>query len=192
MVLVFKSILVALVGVALGLAITFKSVERGVGFEAVHVGPWTGWPKSGAREADPYARAARARSGEIPLGITEGLAFIAGQDSAGAPLNSRCDAVLAGATPPARFWTLTATTPDGRFFDSPANRREFTSSEVVRDATGAFSVDIAAAARPGNWLPVAPNQAFQLVFRLYDTPASASAFTLEAAQMPTIARGRCA
>ena len=107
---ILKLIVIATAGVALGLAATFVSVERsqnlgqgaGLWFGAVKAGPWTGWPKTGTRDADPYARAFFARTGETPLGITEGLSFIARQDSRGAWLEPRCDYLVSGAVPPAR------------------------------------------------------------------------------------------
>ena len=68
---ILKMIIIAAAGVALGLAATFFSVERsqnlgqgaGLWFGAVKAGPWTGWPKTGTRDADPYARALFARTG---------------------------------------------------------------------------------------------------------------------------------
>ena len=42
-----KILIVTLVGIGLGLAMTFFAVERGMGFGAVKAGPWTGWPRSG-------------------------------------------------------------------------------------------------------------------------------------------------
>ena len=44
-------------------------------FGRVRVGPWTAWPQSGSREADPYMRAIIARRGDLPLGLGEGLAL---------------------------------------------------------------------------------------------------------------------
>lgn len=191
MLLVLKYLLVVTLGVALGLAGTFLSVEEGLGFGAVRAGPWTGWPKTGSRDADPYARAARARSGEMPLGITEGLSFLARADDAGRPLDPRCDYVVSGATPAARFWTLTAMTPEGLLLDTRPRQYGFTSSEVVRGVSGEFAIAIASRARPGNWLPVAPDQPFILMLRVYDTTVSASASAIDASLMPNIRRQRC-
>ncbi len=192
MALALKSLFVVALGVAIGLFATFLAVERGVGFGATRAGPWTGWPKSGSLEADPYTLAARARNGYTPLGLTEGLGFVARVDSAGAPLDSRCDYLVSGATPATRFWTLTVRTPEGRLVRTNADIHGLTSSEVVRDSSGGFVIDVAASARPGNWLPVAPGQPFALALRLYDTVVSAAANTLDAGMMPSIRRGRCA
>ena len=192
MALALKSLFVVALGVAIGLFATFAAVEQGVGFGATRAGPWKGWPKSGSVEADPYTLAARARNGDTPLGLTEGLSFVADVDSAGAPLDSRCDYRVGGATPVARFWTLTVRAPDGRLVETDTGVHGLTSSEIVRDSTGGFMIDVAAAARPGNWLPTPPGRRFVLALRLYDTVVSSAANTLDADMMPTIKRGRCA
>ncbi len=181
-----------ILGVALGLTVTLETVSGGPEFGAVQAGAWTGWPKEGAADVDPYTRAQRARSGDTPLGLTEGLTFVASADDSGTRFDSRCDYIVRGAVPPTRFWTLIATSPTGALLDTSTRRYEFTSSEIIRDDKGAFAIAVAGTARPGNWLPVVRGEPFRLVLRLYDTPASASAFTLDASQMPSIRRGACA
>ena len=196
---ILKMIVIATAGVALGLAATFFSVERsqdtglgaGVWFGAVKAGPWTGWPRSGTRDADPYARALFARNGETPLGITEGLSFIARQDSRGDLLEPRCDYSVSGAVPPARFWTLSALSPDGHILPASSARSGFTSSEVLRKTGGDFEIRVAASARPGNWLQVVHDLPFLLMLRLYDTSLSANAFFVTERAMPAIVREGC-
>ena len=61
------------VGVFLGLFVTFVVVERGNGFEAIAAGPWTGWPRNGTSDTDPYTRAILAYSGEMSLSESEGM-----------------------------------------------------------------------------------------------------------------------
>ena len=179
-------------GVALGLALTFVAVERGLGFGAVNAGPWTGWPRTGSRDADPYARAVLSRTGETPLGTAEGLSFVARADSAGALLDPRCDYVVGGATPAARWWTISVMTPEGRLVPNAARVTGFTSAEIVRDAEGAFEIIASSAARPGNWLPLEPSSPFIFVLRLYDTTLSATSSALDGNSMPSITRRRCA
>ncbi len=196
---ILKMIVIAAAGVALGLAVTFISVERsqdtgfgaGLWFGAVKAGPWTGWPRTGTRDADPYARALFARTGETPIGITEGLSFIARDDSKGAAFEARCDYSVFGSVPAARFWTLSALTPDGHALAASSKRSGFTSSELLRDTNGDFQIRIATSARPGNWLQVINGQPFVLMLRLYDTSLSANAFSVVEAAMPTIRKGAC-
>ena len=187
-----KTLVAVTLGVALGLTATFFAVERGLGFGAVRAGPWTGWPKAGSRDADPYARAVLSRTGETPLGVAEGLGFTARTDSDGALLDPRCDYSVSGAVPAARWWTLTVLTPEGRFFDTPSKIHGLTSAEVVRDADGAFEIVLSRAARPGNWLQIAGETPFILMLRVYDTTMSATSSAIDARSMPVIARRACA
>ena len=125
------------------------------------------------------------------LGTAEGLSFSAAVDSTGARLRTGCDYRVSGATPVARNWTLGLARPDGTLIATPFARYGFTSSELLRDARGDFHIDIARAARPGNWLPLPGEGDFLLVLRLYDSPHSTSAKTLEARELPTINAERC-
>jgi hypothetical protein len=186
-----KLLATLLVGGALGLAATWASVARGVSFGAVSVGPWVAFPRTGARDRDPYAAAALARSGEIPLDLAEGLAFHAHVDSDGAPLAGGCVYRLEGPAPPARFWTITALDARGFLLDNPAGRHGFTSTEMLRAEDGGFEIVIAPSARAGVWLPGPRSGAFTLALRLYDTPVAAVAGGLTAAGVPSIRREGC-
>jgi hypothetical protein len=187
-----KTLLAAIIGVALGLTATWFAVERGYGFGAVSSGPWTGWPKTGSRDADPYARAIIARTGEVPLGLAEGLSFTARTDETGAELNPSCDYTLSDPVPPARYWTVTAMTPRGALIDNPAGHFGLTSAEIVRDMRGKFEITVSRQARAGNWLPLGDAPEFVLVLRLYDTPLSSASSSIGITPMPQLKRGRCA
>lgn len=179
------------VAVVTGLGGTWLAISAGAGFETLKVGPWVSHPRNGAIDADPYARAVIVRTGEIPLGLGEGLAFTAGRDSAGQPLVSSCSYRVFGRVPPTRFWTLAAHEVDGSLMPNPADRWSFTSGEVVRDSSGRVAVEVSHEVRPGNWLPVGSDRRFQLTLRLYDTPVSGAAAALEAQAMPRIDRVSC-
>lgn len=183
--------LVLICGTLLGLGATWGAVWKGFGFGAVAAGPWTAWPRAGSREADPYARAALSRTGEVPLDLTEGLTFFARADSAGADLSQRCRYVIAGPVPPARYWTLTVTNSEGALVANTAQRYGFTSAEILRDERGAFSIILSRTARAGNWLPWGGSGAPMLVLRLYDTPVSAAAGALGADALPAIVKEGC-
>ena len=186
-----KTLAVACLGLTLGLVLTHFSVNRGLGFGAVRAGPWTAWPRAGSLEIDPYGHAALSRTGEAPLGLSEGLSFIATTDSAGRPLDGGCVYSLAGKVPPARYWTVSAVTPEGRLIDNAARRYGFTSSEILRRAGGAFAITLARDTQPGNWLPTGEATVLSLVLRVYDSPVSATASTLTAQGLPSIERAAC-
>ena len=65
--------------------------------------------------------------------------------TAGAPLDGRCDVVLAGITPQARYWTITLYDPNGRLVANSVQRHGFTSQEIMRSADGSFEIMVGAA-----------------------------------------------
>ena len=107
----------------------------------------------------------------------------------GNALDGRCDVVVSGTTPPARFWTLTLYDPDGRLVANSVNRYGFTSQEIVRRADGTFEIAIAPRARAGNWLPTGGIERYMLMLRLYDTPVGVATRTGREAPMPSIVHG---
>lgn len=158
------------VAVAVGVSSAWYAIERGRIFGAVVVGGWTAWPSEGGEDPDPYDLAMLTRTGEVPLGSGEGLTFVADHDAGGAPLRGTCTYEVAGQTPVARLWTLTATDDAGRLMVNVARRAGFHSREIVRRTDGSFVITVSPDPSPGNWLPVAAAGRIKLVLRLYDTP----------------------
>ena len=158
---------------------------------SVRIGPWTTWPKIGSREADPYARAVVARSGDVPLGVGEGLAFVASVDSAGRDLDASCSYRVGSMTPQARYWTLTVYDADRRPARTDLGRSGMTSAEILRRDDGSFLVELSRTVRPGNWLQLPSSASFTLILRLYDTPVAAGSAALDARVLPSIERGEC-
>jgi hypothetical protein len=189
--LLFGSFLTLLLAAAIGLGATWLTISRGVAFGALTIGPWTAWPKSGSPEIDPYARASIARSGELPIGLGDGVAFYARGDDAGDDFDGRCTFTLTGLTPAARYFTITLYDPAGRLVANTLDRHGFTSEELLRDIDGRFAVNVAPRARPGNWLPTGGIDRYVLVLRLYDTPIGVRNRTSKEAPMPAIARKEC-
>jgi hypothetical protein len=174
-----------------GLGTTWLALTRDPAFGAVAIGAWTAFPKSGTRDIDPYARAAIARSGELPVGSGDGVAFFARTDDDGRPLDGRCDVRISGTTPQARFWTLTLYDPKGQLVANTLQRYGFTSQEVIRGADGQFEVRITSRARSGNWLPTGGIERYALMMRLYDTPVGVATRTQRDAPMPQISTVAC-
>jgi hypothetical protein len=179
------------VAAVFGLGLTQFALTRGTAFGAIHIGAWTAWPKTGTADIDPYARAAIARSGELPIGSGDGVAFFASSDDAGKSLDGRCTVTISGTTPAARFWTLTLYDLDGRLVPNAVDRYGFTSQEIARRTDGSFEIAVSARARPGNWLPTGGIDRFVVVLRLYDTPVGVATRTAKDAPMPAVAQGSC-
>ena len=189
--LLFGSFLTLLVAAALGLGATWLALTRGTAFGAVHIGAWTAWPRTGSADIDPYARAGIARTGELPVGLGDGVAFVARRDDTGRVFDGRCEIALRGTTPAARFWTLTLYDLEGRLVANSANRYGFTSQEIVRASDGNFEIVAAPRARPGNWLPTGGAERYVLVLRLYDTPVGVATGASREVPMPSIAGRPC-
>ncbi len=179
------------VAAAIGLGATLFALSQGTAFGAFSVGAWTAWPRTGTADIDPYARAVIARTGELPMGSGDGIAFFAKTDDKGNPLDGRCEIIVSGATPQARFWTLTLYDPEGRLIGNSLNRQGFTSQEIVRKADGSFDIAVAPRARSGNWLPSGGAERFVLVLRLYDSPVSLASRTGRETSLPSLERKTC-
>jgi hypothetical protein len=189
--LFFGSCFTLLLAAVIGLGATWLTLTRGVAFGSLTIGGWTAWPRSGSVDIDPYARATIARSGELPIGTGDGVAFYARADDAGKVFDGRCTFVINGMTPAARYWTLTLYDPEGRLVANNTDRHGFTSAEIVRDTGGRFAINVGPRARPGNWLPSGGVEQFVLVWRLYDTPIGVASLTTKEGPMPTIVRKGC-
>jgi hypothetical protein len=186
------SILIALIiAAALGVGTTWVTATRGIDLNTLTIGAWTARPRIGTADIDPYARAVIARSGELPIGTGDGITFSATTDDAKRPLDGRCDVLVSGVTPAARFWTLTLYDPRGYLVANSMERHGFTSQEIVRRADGSFEIRIAARARAGNWLPTGGVERYRLALRLYDTPVGVATRTQRDAPMPAITTVGC-
>jgi hypothetical protein len=190
-----RLILITLVALVLatvvGLGGTWLTATRGTDLGTLTIGAWTARPRIGTSEIDPYARASIARSGELPVGTGDGIAFSATTDDHKRPLDGRCDVAISGVTPAARFWTLTLYDAKGRLVPNSLGRYGFTSQEIVRNSDGAFEIRIASRSRAGNWLPTSALERYVLMLRLYDTPVGVATRTQRDAPMPSITTVGC-
>jgi hypothetical protein len=175
----------------IGLGSTWIALSRNTGFGALQIGAWTARPKTGTADIDPYSRAAIARTGALPVAIGDGVAFVARTDDKGRALDRRCEAVITGTTPSARFFTLTLYDRDGKLVPNSLDRQGFTSEELVRNQDGSFEVTVAPRARPGNWLPTGGVERYILVMRFYDTSVGVATRAEREAPMPSVKIGGC-
>ena len=179
------------VATIVGLGLTYLSLTRGAAFGALSIDSWNAFPKTGTLEADPYARASIARSGRLPIALGDGVSFSVKRDDDGKTLDGRCDVVLQGITPPARYWTLALYNPEGGLIANSVNRYGFTSEEIVRRADGSFEIVVAPRANPGNWLPTGGVERYELVLRLYDTPVGVATKAGREVPMPAVVTRKC-
>lgn len=179
------------VAAVIGLGTTYFALTRGAAFGALTIGSWTARPKTGTADADPYARATIARTGQLPVALGDGVSFTAQTDDSGKLLDGRCDIVLSGVTPAARFWTLTLYNTEGGLVANSVERFGFSSQEIVRHADGSFEIVVAPRANPGNWLPTGGIERYALVLRFYDTAVGVSTKAGRELPMPAIISRSC-
>ncbi len=189
--LLFGSLFTFLVAAAVGLGATYLAMTKGIAFGALSIGTWKAFPKSGTADIDPYARATIVRTGQLPTGLGDGVSFSTQTDDAGKPLDGRCEVVLSGVTPPARFWTITLYNPDGSLVANSLNRYGYTSQEIVRHADGSFQLTVSPRASAGNWLPTGGTEHYVLMLRFYDTAVGVSTRTGREAPMPSVTTRSC-
>ena len=166
-------------------------LSASVGFGAIEVGGWRAFPAAQTVDADPYAKAHRAKAGRLLYGSAEGLQFTALRDSKGLALTGTCSYRLFGRTPVSRLWTLYAAdgagVPLSAGPDLPVAKN---SQRILRQRDGSFEISISRTAKPGNWLALPDTGAFQLVLTLLDTPAAAST-GLSGLEMPVVEQTGC-
>lgn len=189
--LILITLTALLLATVVGLGATWMTTTRGTEIGALTIGPWTARPRTGTADVDPYSRATIVRNGELPIGTGDGVAFTATTDGRKKALDGRCDVVVSGVTPPARFWTLTLYDRKGHLVANALQRYGFTSQEIVRQSDGSFEIHIAARSRAGNWLPTGGIERYALMLRFYDTPVGVATRTQRDAPMPTISTVGC-
>jgi hypothetical protein len=186
-----KVFLVCAVGLGLGLLASVYALSGSSPFDRIRIGSWELEAHAGSMDADPYARASKERSGEIPLAVGEGLQMIARFDDDGRALDAHCVYQIHPHVPAARYWTLSLVDENGYPVSNPAERYGFRSSEILREGNGDFVITVSAGAQPGNWLPIGNPGPFVLVLRLYDSPLGATAGAIDPAAAPHVTRTDC-
>ncbi len=189
--LILITLVTLIIATTVGLGTTWMTATRGVNVGTIKIGAWTARPKTGTSDIDPYSRASVARSGELPVGTGDGVMFTATTDDAGRRLDGRCDVVVKGVTPAARFWTMTIYDQRGRLVANSLQRYGFTSQEIVRASDGSFELRVTSRSRAGNWLPTGGLDRYTLALRLYDTPVGVGTRTQKDAPMPSIMTVSC-
>lgn len=174
-----------------GIASAVWALKATVGFGSISIGPWVAFPEAQTENADPYAKAHRARAGELLYGGAEGLTFTAQTDDKGEKLSAACSYDVSGLTPQARFWTLYAANADGLPLrpgsDLPSAINSWT---VLRAEDSSFIIHASPIAKPDNWLALRHSGTFRLVLTLLDTPTAGSSGLIDLA-MPKVVKTGC-
>lgn len=179
------------IGLSLGGALAWVSIQNNHGFGALSVGQWTAWPKAGSIGADPYSKAKVAADGDVPLGAAEGLTFHARTDNREEALLRQCRYVIRGKTPQARLWTLTAQDENDQLIINDDGRpSSLVSRNLLRNPNGVFEIHVGSAITSENWLEMTGTGPFMLLLRLYDSPVTSTG-EIDSTEMPVIIREAC-
>ena len=189
--LILITLLALILATLVGLGSTYMTATRGTDLGTLKIGAWTARPKNGTADVDPYSRATIARSGELPVGTGDGIAFSATTDDKKKPLDGRCDVVVSGVTPAARFWTLTLFDRRDIWWPTRCSVTALPARKSSAAPTDRSRSTSHRASRAGNWLPTGGIERYALMLRLYDTPVGVATRTQRDAPMPSISTVGC-
>jgi hypothetical protein len=184
-----KSTIAVVVGILLGLALTWFAVFRGDMPGGVADGPWRTNLSIGAANGDAMTRASVALHGLLALNRSETLYYTATTDGSGAALDGACTYKVSGRDPDARWWSITAYGPDDYLIPNAARAYSVSKNSVVRGKPDLFAATVSPRPAPADWIATMPGR-FSLTLRLYNPGAAAAADPAHAV-LPGIARESC-
>lgn len=184
-----RYLVMAVVGVVVGLGLAIWSIRAGAMGGDVRTGPWTSGTDLGTADQSARTRAAVALRGLLALPAREARYYNAAVDDAGRPLEGRCQYRVTGGMLPARWWSLTLYDGDGYLAgDGPWS---VGNAAIAPAEQGRWTILIAPTRQPGHWLPTAGLDRFELTLRTY-LPANAGRTSPARDQLPSIRREACA
>jgi len=182
--------IVLFIAIGGGAASAWYALRTVQGFNALRVGEWTAYPDRGTPRSDPYSKARFAREAELPLGIGEGLTFVAERDAAGQPLLAQCSYRIEGAVPASRLWTLYASRGDLEPLDTNLREKGLHSLQMVRRIDDSVAIRATPNVSAGNWLRTSGAGPMSFVLTFYDPP-SVSGVEASDFELPRIYRDGC-
>lgn len=188
--MLWRVLLGAVLGLALGAGAAAWSVRAGALGSTQQLGPWTTGRDFGSAQASAYTRAVVALRGLLALPAREARYYNAATDSAGAPLDGRCRYRVSGGALPAKWWSLTLYDPAGYLVPNPAGIYAVGSVGLSAAEQSGWQVIIAPQAQPGHWLPTGGLGRFELTLRTY-LPTDGGKGEPPAARLPRIAKEAC-
>lgn len=153
-------------GALVGAFVTLWSIGAVSALAQQSFGAWRYNPLAGSQVADPYTRAAIARTGLLALSARETIYFNLAEDDHGEPLDESCVYELAGGPLPARWWSVTIYAPDDYL---PQNSDHAFSVDATRLGDGDWIARVAPVrGAADDWISSrAAQRGFVLMLRLY-------------------------
>ena len=154
------------VGAVLGIATTWLTMRHGTS-GGISNGPWKTNLTAGSAQSDLYKRAFVAIHGLFALNQSEAIYYTATVDNDGHALDGHCRYEITGHDPDARWWSITAYGADDYLIPNSVHRYSVSATDIARDASGGFAMQVGGDTGGGNWIPVGPGR-FSLTLRLYN------------------------
>lgn len=171
-----------------GVFLSFKFVAA----PSVLIQGWRIAPLVGTNAADPYTRAAIAKSGLLALTRKEAIYLSAESESeTGQKLSENCDYLIEGKPLPARWWSITLYAEDDFLAQNEDDHPSFDATKSHGNAN--FRV-IISPQKPasGDWISSKNGGNFDLTLRMYNPdPIRSDAKLPEALRMPKITKINC-
>lgn len=181
----------ALIGVCLGAASAWATLEVGRASFGEHYGAWTHNRATGSTAAGPYTRAVIAREGLLALSAREALYFNLAEDQDGRPLEESCIYELAGRELAARWWSVTLYADDNYLAQNGDHAASIDASRVRTGEDGRWRARIAPVrGDAAYWISSrAARRNFSLTLRVYNPQRD---FRAAAQTLPVLTRLSCA
>jgi hypothetical protein len=122
---------------------------------------WRVWERTSAADADPYALAHFLLQGNLPPPAPLVAQYYRARDDDGERLSTNCTYELAGPSPDARWWGITA--------GSGGLSGQATSAETVVDPSGRLRIRLSRYPQTENWLELPDAGSFDLKFTVAGT-----------------------
>lgn len=164
-----KAFLFVVVACALGIGIAIfriKDFENSPAF--FKNGAWRGTTNLPLGK-DPLLTAQITVFALFALPSEEAVYLFAGRDNNNEKLNAANDYTITGNIHQiqSKYWSITAYGKDLYLIPNADSRFGFSSTALVTDSAGNFTINVSAQKKSGNWLPVKEGAPFSLVLRIY-------------------------
>lgn len=184
-----RYLVMAVVGVIVGLGLAIWSVRAGALGSNVRIGPWTTGADLASAGQSARTRAVVALRGLLALPAREARYYNAAVDDAGRPLDGKCRYRITGGALPAQWWSLTLYDREG--YLAGKGPYSIAGAAVPPAERGRWTILVSPQQQGGLWLPTAGLDRFELTLRTY-LPENAGRSEPARDQLPSIRQEGCA
>lgn len=179
-----------IVGIVLGGASAWATLEYGRSSFFEDYGAWRHSRATGSTAAGPYTRAIIARDGLLALSAREALYFTLYEDDQGQPLDENCAYELAGRAFAARWWSVTLYAEDSFLAQNDDHAASIDASHVSTGADGRWRARVSTVRGDAIYWLSSRNarRDFTLTLRVYNPQRD---FVAAEETLPTLTRISC-